>query len=41
MLDLIRWIEIMKWKHIEGLQPEVFRRLTGVKHTTFDKMVEL
>lgn len=31
----------MKWKHIKGLQPEAFRRLTGVKPTTFEKMVIL
>jgi hypothetical protein len=29
----------MKWNHIKGLQPEAFRRLTGVKQATFDKMV--
>lgn len=31
----------MKWNHIKGLQPEAFRRLTGVKRTTFDKMVRI
>jgi len=29
----------MKWKHINGLRPEEFRRLTGVKRATFEKMV--
>lgn len=30
----------MKWNHIKELQPEAFRRLTGVKRATFDKMVK-
>ena len=31
----------MKWNHIKGLQPDAFRRLTGVKQATFEKMVEI
>ena len=31
----------MKWKHIKGLSAEAFRRLTGVKRQTFEKMIEL
>ncbi|MDB6096284.1 MAG: transposase [Francisellaceae bacterium] len=31
----------MKWNHIKELQPEGFRRLTGVKPATFNKMVEI
>lgn len=31
----------MKWNHIKVLQPELFRRLTGVKQTTFDKMIKI
>lgn len=32
---------MMKWNHIQGLPPEAFRRLTGVKQPTFDKMIEI
>src|SRR5438876_25728 len=31
----------MKWKHIQELLPENFRRLTGVKQPTFARMVEI
>ena len=31
----------MKYDQIKGLGDEKFRRLTGVKHSTFDKMVEI
>lgn len=31
----------MKWETIKGLMSEEFRRLTGVKRPTFEKMVEL
>lgn len=31
----------MKWNHIKGLQPAAFRRLTGVKQVTFERMVEI
>jgi hypothetical protein len=31
----------MKWDNIKNLQPEAFRRLTGVKRTTFDRMIEI
>lgn len=31
----------MKWKQMQLLPEEVFRRLTGVKRATFEKMVEL
>ena len=29
----------MKWESIQGMENESFRRLTGVKKTTFEKMV--
>jgi len=31
----------MKWEIIQGLSAEEFRRLTGVKRPTFQKMIEL
>jgi len=31
----------MKYAGIEGLEDEKFRRLTGVKRTTFEKMIEI
>ena len=31
----------MKWKHIKGFSAQAFRRLTGVKRQTFEKMIEL
>lgn len=31
----------MKYEQIKGLEEEKFRRLTGVKHTTFLKMVNI
>ena len=31
----------MKWKYVKGLQPEAFRRLTGVKNSTFEKMTTI
>ena len=31
----------MKYAVIKGLEDEKFRRLTGVKRTTFEKMVEI
>ncbi len=31
----------MKYAGIEGLEDEKFRRLTGVKRTTFEKMLEI
>ena len=31
----------MKWNNVKDLQPEAFRRLTGIKRTTFDKMIEI
>ena len=31
----------MKWKPIKELSAESFRRLTGVKRQTFEKMAEL
>lgn len=31
----------MKYAEIEGLEGEKFRRLTGVKRTTFEKMLEI
>lgn len=31
----------MKFEMIKGLDEEKFRRLTGVKRTTFDKMVDI
>lgn len=31
----------MKFETVNGLDDEKFRRLTGVKRTTFDKMVEI
>ena len=31
----------MKYDQIKGLQEEKFRRLTGVKPSTFHKMVEI
>ena len=31
----------MKWESIKNLSPEEFRRLTGVKKNTFEKMVGL
>jgi hypothetical protein len=30
----------MKWKQVQGLPDEAFRRLTGLKRETFDKMIE-
>src|ERR1044071_5549361 len=31
----------MFWKDLQGKSKGVFKRLTGVKHSTFEKMVEL
>ena len=31
----------MKWESIKNLLPEKFRRLTGVKKLTFEKMTEI
>ena len=31
----------MKYEHIAGLEEEKFRRLTGVKRPTFDKMLDI
>jgi hypothetical protein len=31
----------MKWIYIKGLPNEAFRRLTGIKRVTFEKMIEL
>ncbi|SNV39531.1 Uncharacterised protein [Legionella spiritensis] len=31
----------MKYVGIKGLEDEKFRRLTGVKRSTFEKMVEI
>lgn len=31
----------MKFEMVKGLDEEKFRRLTGVKRTTFDKMVDI
>ena len=31
----------MKWSAVENLDTEAFRRLTGVKRPTFEKMVEI
>ena len=31
----------MKYESIEGLDEEKFRRLTGIKHTTFEKMIAI
>lgn len=31
----------MKWENIKGLQPQQFRRITGVKRYTFEKMIEI
>ncbi|MBS0628054.1 MAG: IS5/IS1182 family transposase, partial [Verrucomicrobia bacterium] len=31
----------MKFETVKGLKDEQFRRLTGVKRTTFNKMVEI
>ena len=31
----------MKYEHIAGLEEEKFRRLTGVKRSTFDKMLDI
>jgi uncharacterized Fe-S cluster-containing radical SAM superfamily protein len=32
---------MMKFETVKGLDEEKFRRLTGVKRTTFDKMVAI
>src|SRR5688500_532469 len=32
---------MMKWKTVSGLSAEAFRRLNGVKQTTFEKMIEV
>jgi len=32
---------MMKFETVKGLDEEKFRRLTGVKRTTFNKMVEI
>ena len=37
----MREVLIMKYKKIENLKAEEFRRLTGVKRITFEKMVEI
>ncbi len=31
----------MQWKLVQRLSKEEFRRLTGVKRTTFEKMLEI
>ena len=31
----------MKYKQIKELEEEKFRRLTGVKRSTFDKMIDI
>jgi hypothetical protein len=31
----------MKWEQIKGYSPERFRRISGVKQTTFERMVEI
>jgi hypothetical protein len=31
----------MKFENVKGLEPDDFRRLTGVKHQIFDKMIEI
>lgn len=31
----------MKYEQIQGLEEDKFRRLTGVKRTTFDKMINI
>jgi hypothetical protein len=31
----------MKWEQIKGYSPELFRRISGVKQTTFERMVEI
>ncbi len=31
----------MKYPQIQGLEDEKFRRLTGVKHSTFEKMISI
>ena len=37
----MREVLIMKYNKIEKIKTEEFRRLTGVKRTTFDRMVEI
>lgn len=37
----MREVLIMKYNKIKNLKAEEFRRLTGVKRVTFDKMVEI
>ncbi len=37
----MREVLIMKYKKIENLKAEEFRRLTGVKRITFEKMMEI
>ena len=36
----VRLATVMKWMSIKGLSENDFRRLTGVKRNTFDKMLE-
>ena len=31
----------MKWKNVQSLPENQFRRITGVKHKTFEKMIEI
>lgn len=35
------WRYRMKYEQIKGLEEEKFRRLTGVKRPTFDKMIDI